>query len=207
VFSEGALTREKTLKVKEFLGDLARTVDAEDAALEEEEQAIAEAQSEKPHAKTGTATELRPGMEVFAGKAKRRGVLARLDKKSPAGNTWIVEIGSLKVRFPERELVPIAASSRPKPVTTTVDLAASSAACFELNLRGMRLDEAMEALRDQVDAAVLQGLGAFSVIHGTGEGILQKGVHDWLKKEPAVADYHFSRPELGGFGRTEVILK
>jgi DNA mismatch repair protein MutS2 len=71
----------------------------------------------------------------------------------------------------------------------------------------MRLDEALEALRRQTDAAVLNGLGTFSVIHGTGEGILQKGVHDWLKKEPSVADFYFSRPELGGFGRTEVVLR
>ncbi|MCL2600205.1 MAG: endonuclease MutS2, partial [Treponema sp.] len=39
---EGEVTREKTLKVKEFLGELARTVEAEDAALEAEKQAIAE---------------------------------------------------------------------------------------------------------------------------------------------------------------------
>ncbi|GHV54377.1 hypothetical protein AGMMS49579_14820 [Spirochaetia bacterium] len=65
----------------------------------------------------------------------------------------------------------------------------------------------MEALRRQIDAAVLGGLHEFAVIHGKGEGILQKGVHDYLKKESAVADYYFSRPELGGFGRTEVILK
>jgi DNA mismatch repair protein MutS2 len=203
------LSREKTLKVKEFLGELARTVDEEDAALEEEEQAIAKAQrhAETPGAGSGMAAELSPGMEVFAGASRRRGVLMRIDKKSSAGNTWIVEIGSLKIRFPERELILAAASSRPKPVTTTVDLAASPAACFELNLRGMRLEEAIETLRCQVDAAVLHGLGAFSVIHGTGEGILQKGVHDWLKKEPSVANYYFSRPELGGFGRTEVILK
>ena len=71
----------------------------------------------------------------------------------------------------------------------------------------MRLAEALEAMRRQTDAALLCGLKNFSVIHGTGDGILQKGVHGWLKEEPAVADYFFSRPELGGFGRTEVVLK
>jgi DNA mismatch repair protein MutS2 len=45
------------------------------------------------------------------------------------------------------------------------------------------------------------------VIHGKGEGILRKGVHDFLKKDPRVSDFFFSRPEAGGFGRTEVILK
>jgi DNA mismatch repair protein MutS2 len=55
--------------------------------------------------------------------------------------------------------------------------------------------------------AVLQSLKVFSVVHGKGDGILQKGVHQWLKQESAVADYYFSSPEMGGFGRTEVILK
>jgi DNA mismatch repair protein MutS2 len=71
----------------------------------------------------------------------------------------------------------------------------------------MRLDEALDALRRQIDAAVLTGMKEFSVIHGKGDGILQKGVQDYLKQESAVADYYFSRPELGGFGRTEVVLK
>ena len=69
------------------------------------------------------------------------------------------------------------------------------------------MDEALESLRRQIDAALLYGLREFAVVHGKGDGILQKGVHQWLKQEPAVADYYFSRPELGGFGRTEVILK
>jgi DNA mismatch repair protein MutS2 len=199
---EGELTREKTLKVKEFLSDLARTVDAEDAALEEEERAIAGEQ------KTNTSTEFAPGMEVFAGAHKRRGILIRLDKKSPAGNTWIVEIGSLKISFPERELVPAVPSPAPlKPLISTVDIDASSAARAEVNLCGMRLEEACETLRRQVDMALLHGLREFAVIHGKGDGILQKGVHQWLKQEGAVADYYFARPEMGGFGRTEVIWK
>jgi DNA mismatch repair protein MutS2 len=71
----------------------------------------------------------------------------------------------------------------------------------------MRLEEAKDTLRRQIEAASLSGLKTFAVIHGTGSGILQKGIHDYLKKDPAVADYYFSRPEIGGFGRTEVILK
>jgi DNA mismatch repair protein MutS2 len=205
---EGEMTREKTLKVKEFLGELARTVDAENAALEEEEQAIADTwRDETAETKTG-AVEFIPGMEVFAGAAKRRGVLVRQDKKSSAAHTWIVEIGSLKISFPERELIPAAPSRLPTmPLISTVDFAAPPAVRSEINLCGMRLEEALETLRRQVDMAVLQSLKTFSVVHGKGDGILQKGVHQWLKQEPVIADYYFSSPEMGGFGRTEVILK
>ena len=111
------------------------------------------------------------------------------------------------MRFPEQELIPIAKNSPLKPFPASVDLADLPVVKSELNLRGMRMEEAAEALRRQIDAALLHGLREFSVIHGTGDGILQKGVHDILKEENAVADYYFSRPELGGFGRTEVILR
>jgi DNA mismatch repair protein MutS2 len=201
------LSHEKTLKVKEFLNELAQTVEAENAALDEEERAIAK-ERRGPDNVEEAAASLSPGMEVLAGESKRRGVLVRLDKKSPSGNNWIVEIGSLKISFPERDIVPAAPSrKRPKPLVAQVDLAAAPAARAEINLCGMRLEEALEALRRQTEASMLAGLKTFAVIHGKGDGILQKGVHEWLKQDPFVADYYFSHPELGGFGRTEVVLK
>ena len=213
---EGEITREKTLKVKDFLGELAGVVEAEAVALEAEKRAIAEEQrsTEAPPGGGGTGTATLvfvPGMEVFAGDSKRRGTLVRKDKKSHAGksvdSTWIVEIGSLKISFPESELAPAAPSPPPKPQIASVDYASSPSARPEINLRGMRMEEALEALRRQIDAAVLCELKTFSVVHGKGDGILQKGVHNQLKREPAVADYFFSHPELGGFGRTEVVLR
>ena len=143
---------------------------------------------------------------MYIGESRRRGVLVRRDKKSPAGTTWVVATGSLKASFPERELSPAAPAQR-QPVTATVDLAAAADVRAEVNLRGMRMEEALDVLRRQTDAAALHGLKHFSVVHGKGDGILQKGVHEWLKQEPAVAEYYFSRPELGGFGRTEVVLR
>jgi len=77
----------------------------------------------------------------------------------------------------------------------------------ELRLLGMRLEEALQTLARQVEAAALGGLWAFSVIHGKGNGVLQRGVHEFLQTEPLVEDFYFAPPELGGFGRTEVILK
>jgi DNA mismatch repair protein MutS2 len=201
------ISREQMLKVKGFLNELAQTVEAENAALDEEERAIAKERRRADNAGE-TAASFAPGMEVLAGESGRRGVLVRLDKKTAVGNTWIVEIGSLKISFPERELVPAAASRKPaKPPAVQVDFAEVPTARAEINLCGMRLEEALDTLRRQTEASMLCGLKTFAVIHGKGDGILQRGVHDWLKKDPFVADYYFSHPELGGFGRTEVVLK
>jgi DNA mismatch repair protein MutS2 len=209
---EGELDREKTRKVKGFLEDLARTVEAEGAALDEEEGLIArEARLLESGGVMRTSTEsaaFAPGLEVFAGSQKRRGRILRLDKKNASGSFWIVETGSLKISFPEKDLVPAPPSANAlKPAIAQADLDSRSRPVFELKLLGMRLDEALEALRRQIDAAALSGMKEFSVVHGKGDGILQKGVQEYLRNDPAVGDYYFSRPELGGFGRTEVILR
>jgi len=212
---EGEVNREKTLKVKGFLNDLAHNAEIESAALDEEERLVREQflKTQKGGEENDSALNseaksetFAPGTEVFVGASKQRGVIVRADKKSTTGNSWIVKTGSLKISFPENELVPAAPVNIKKSSSWEVEYN-SGEAVFELKLLGMRLGEATEALRRQIDAAVLSGLKNFSVIHGMGTGILQKGIHDYLKNDPAVADYYFARPELGGFGRTEVVLR
>ena len=218
---EGELTREKTLKVKEFLRDLEQNATGAGAAIDEERRALLDAQQniaaesatedadkassgKAKRAKPRSKPRVMPGAEVLAGEYQRRGTVLRADKKG----SWIVEIGSLKISFQEQELIPLTPSTEAKkPIISTPDLVSSANPQFELSLRGMRMEEALETLRHQLDAAVLSGLGSFSVVHGKGDGILQKAVHDFLKTQSVVADYYFSRPEHGGFGRTEVALK
>ncbi|MCL2608422.1 MAG: endonuclease MutS2 [Treponema sp.] len=205
---EGEIDREKTLKVKEFLGELERNARAEKALLDAQKQELArESRKEKVRTKPREALPLAVGMEVLAGEPGRRGTLLRRGKKSGGEDTWLVGIGALRISFPESLIAPAKPSAKPKPQIAGVDYARPPQASLEIDLRGMRLEQALEALRRQTDAAVLCGLRTFSVIHGTGDGILQKGVHDRLKTERAVADYFFSHPELGGFGRTEVVLR
>jgi DNA mismatch repair protein MutS2 len=214
---EGELSPDKTRKVKDFLSDLERTVIAEGTDLENEGEALARERLRLEGEPSGEAGDgitgkpgpgpvgpIGPGTEVLAGSFRRRGTVLRAGRKG----AWIVEIGSLRMSLEERELTPVRPSPEErKPLIAQADLAGDTRAQFELKLRGMRLEEALESLRRQIDAAQLSGLRAFSVIHGKGDGILQQGVHEFLKGAPEVADYYFSRPELGGFGRTEVILK
>jgi DNA mismatch repair protein MutS2 len=212
---EGELTREKTLKVKEFLSELEASAQREDSGLEQEERILAEERrrlenGDTPPAGGERAAPFAAGTEVLAGASRLRGRVLRLDKKAAGTKPahWIVETGSLKVSFPETELIALAPSRKEqKPLIARPDLASPAGAQMEISLRGMRLEEALEALRRQIDGAVLAGLHSFAVIHGKGEGILQKGVHEYLGNDGAVADYYFSRPEMGGFGRTEVVLK
>ena len=77
---------------------------------------------------------------------------------------------------------------------------------FELRLLGMRYEEAIKALEHQIDLCCIHSFRNFSVIHGKGSGILQQGVMDYLSHCPAVKEFHYARPEEGGFGKTFVEL-
>jgi DNA mismatch repair protein MutS2 len=147
---------------------------------------------------------------VLIGEQRKRGTIVRLDKKIPSGNIWLVEAGDMKISFPEKDLIPLPQKEKKSnhpAAGWAAEISSQADLRVELNLRGMRMEEALLALRRQIDGAVIAGLKEFSVVHGKGDGILQKGVHEYLKGESVVADYYFSRPEMGGFGRTEVILK
>ena len=204
---EGEVTREKTLKVKEFLNEFSRNIEEESAILAEEERAVKDQFMENEAAALAQQPALCPGMEVLAGAAKQRGVIARAGKKTQDGNSWIVKIGSIKLSFPEKELTPAKEKTNSAPSWDAEYAASAASAVYELKLLGMRLEDAKDTLRRQIEAAVLSGLKNFAVIHGKGSGVLQKGIHEYLKEDPAVADYFFARPELGGFGRTEVVLR
>ncbi|MBD5414456.1 MAG: Smr/MutS family protein, partial [Treponema sp.] len=77
---------------------------------------------------------------------------------------------------------------------------------FELRLLGMRAEEALRALEKQIDRCVMQDFKNFSIIHGTGAGVLQQKVRDYLSNCRAVKDFEFAHPEDGGFGKTYVTL-
>ena len=212
---EGELSREKTLKVKDFLAELERATAVEDARFEDAADSVtaearslrneAEQRGENSSSASGNIPrEIAEGVEVFAGPAKRRGVVVRRAKKG----FWVVEIGAMKMTLAERDLIPAAKRPETGRVEIAVaDLAGGNAPAFELNLLGFRLEEALDALSRQLDSAALSGLFEFSVIHGKGDGILQRGVHEFLKKQAMVADYYFARPEEGGYGKTFVSLK
>ncbi len=223
---EGDLTSEKTRGVKDFLSDLAREVEAEEERLdrakaeppvagcaeaEPEEEPEAGLTAGSPRVKGGRAPAaplvVREGAQVLVGSGRKRGLVIRAAKKG----FWVVETESVRLTLPEAQLQPVAEGPAVKP-TVQVELAprgdsGSSRASFELDLRGYRLAEAVDAVEKQVDAASLQGLAMFQILHGTGEGVLGKGVHEYLRNHPAVADYHFARPEEGGYGKTIVRLK
>ena len=76
----------------------------------------------------------------------------------------------------------------------------------EIDVRGMRADEALQAVTYFVDDALVASASRITILHGTGNGILRTLIRQYLATIPAVADYHDELPHLGGTGITVVDL-
>ena len=77
----------------------------------------------------------------------------------------------------------------------------------ELDIRGLRADEATEILTDYLDDAVMVAAGTVTILHGTGTGALKQITRDYLQvlqRNGRIRSYHDGDPDRGGAGLTIV---
>ena len=74
------------------------------------------------------------------------------------------------------------------------------------DLRGLRVDEALDRLVEALDRAASAGRAHFVVIHGIGTGALRRAVREHLAESPYVRRFLAGAPEEGGEGVTTVDL-
>ncbi|PDH52035.1 MAG: hypothetical protein CNE98_05775 [Bacteroidetes bacterium MED-G17] len=70
----------------------------------------------------------------------------------------------------------------------------------ELDIRGLRGDEAMNKVDQWLDEALVLGFGKLKVLHGKGDGILKKLLREHLKNVPHIKKIQYEHVELGGEG-------
>ena len=188
---EGELTKEKIAESKELISEIEKkkeliSKEIENSSLEDD---------------SPVELEIKEGMNILLGEQKIDAVVVRKTKK----DRYIVSTGSMKIEVPAKDIFPSRKKENKVEIKSYVKL--DTKAVFELDLRGMRLEDAVKRLQQQIDTAVLTNFREFSIIHGMGEGILQKGVWDYLQSCSYVKDYSFAHPDQGGFGKTIVFLK
>ena len=76
----------------------------------------------------------------------------------------------------------------------------------DIDVRGMRGDEAIQTVMHFIDDATLIGMSRVRILHGTGNGILRNLIRQYLHTVPAVRDYHDEHIQFGGHGITVVDL-
>ena len=76
----------------------------------------------------------------------------------------------------------------------------------EIDVRGMRVDEALQAVTYFIDDAIQFNAGEVRILHGTGTGALRQSIRQYLDNIPGVEAYRDEHVQFGGAGITVVTL-
>ena len=76
----------------------------------------------------------------------------------------------------------------------------------EIDVRGMRGDEALQTVTYFIDDAIQVGAQQVRILHGTGTGILRQLIREYLRSVPGVRCFHDEHVQFGGAGITVVEL-
>jgi DNA mismatch repair protein MutS2 len=140
----------------------------------------------------GTIVELeREEASVQIGSLRVRAKIAELKKPT---RSEAKELKRRRVSAYQPDAVPEAAT--PKPASPGL----------ELDLRGARVEDAIEKLEEYIDAAYLSGLPFARIIHGKGTGALRRAVQERVRQHPLISKVTAAAPKEGGDGVTVIHL-
>lgn len=120
-------------------------------------------------------------------------------------NEYLVQVGMIKLKAKRNNLQKIKSKSQEVEQVTRFKRTSPSVKP-ELDLRGVRFDDAILKIENYLDSAILAGFPQVSIIHGKGTGALRKGATEYLKTHPNVKSYRLGGQNEGGSGVTVVEL-
>ena len=186
---------ERAAKVRERLGQIAQSLEAEEA-------------TPPPRSEGGAAlASLYIGAPVYVRSLGQVGEIAQL----MGDGRVAVRLGAMRVTVEPHDLEGVkeeAAPPRRPAATGYAHLAREKAAAIatELDLRGSLVEEALEKVDKYLDDATLASVKAVRIIHGKGTGALREAIQSYLAADPRVSAYRLGDPSEGGSGVTVVTL-
>lgn len=130
------------------------------------------------------------------------------------GKNAVIILGDMKTTMPLNRLEAEAAQPKaeaataipvPKMTRAVIDEHRSTFR-HEIDVRGMRGDEALLSVQRFIDDAILMGAGSVRILHGKGNGILRQLIRQYLSGIPNVTDYRDEHVQFGGAGITVVSI-
>ena len=122
-----------------------------------------------------------------------RGISQALEVLSePSGQTGVeVALGSMRIRVSLDEIERRVEAAVPKPATATAvrSPAVGGPAESDLDLRGVRVADALDRLDSFLDKAVLAGLSSVRLVHGVGTGALRSALREHLTRHVLVGSF------------------
>jgi len=140
------------------------------------------------------------------GRSRTLGTAGRIVERSGRTGRVTLETEGARVVVPgdDVEVVPEPPSAPTAADQTAEELRRRAAARVSpsLDLRGERVEAALERLDGYLDEALLAGLDSVAIVHGAGTGALRRAIRDRLSEHPRVRATRSGRREEGGDGTT-----
>ncbi len=165
-------------------------------------------QTEKRELKTEKALILQPGNHVRLKGQSTIGTIIEIQDKNA-----LVAFGQMKstIKLSKIELVSNAQLKKENRKyenlgQTTTDEVRQRKLTFksEIDVRGMRIDEALQAVTYFIDDAVMVGIASVRILHGTGTGALRQMIRQYLGTVYGVKSYRDEHVLFGGAGITVI---
>ena len=179
-------------------------------ATDEEKQLMAAEEEKKRKIEAFRSGPLKVGEKV---KIKSNGMVGEVAMVSDKAVTVIV--GNIKSKMPLDKVERISSNeyksaikAEPRPVSQTVKDSSLSERKLnfkmELDVRGQRVNEALENVMHYIDDAIMLNVSSVRIIHGKGTGALRDEIQRFLKSTPGVESAKDESIQLGGSGVTVV---
>lgn len=130
------------------------------------------------------------------------------------GKHAIVAFGMLKTKVELKKLKKSQAQPKQKSEKSFISRSTSDEMRMrqlnfkqEIDVRGMRADEAIQAVTYFIDDATQFSVRQVRILHGTGTGILKVRIREYLNAIPNVKNYRDEHVQFGGAGITIVELE
>ena len=163
------------------------------------------AQITKPVVNNEIPKKLMPGNEVELLDIGQRGTV--ISPPNADGNVML-QVGIMKITSHISNLKLIKKAEPKKQAQKRYASVLKTASVkTEIDLRGFMLEDALFATEKYLDEAYYAGLEKVTVIHGKGTGVLRKGIHDMLRKNPCVKSFRLGVYGEGEAGVTVVELR
>lgn len=128
-----------------------------------------------------------------------------------SGKKAVVAFGMIKSTVDLSKLERVSANQikKEKKASNTRDLLHERKLNFkqDIDVRGMRGDEALQAVMYFVDDAIQLGVSRIRILHGTGTGALRQVIREYLGSVHGVARFQDEHVQFGGTGITVVDLE
>lgn len=229
---EAQAEKEKTRQAREHLKTFEKKLDQQkesekDAAIEKKMQQIISRKQREAERKARRGEQATQPKEEIKKPQLDEGPLKVGDKvrmkENPdmvgeitlvSGRNVSVAIGSIISRMTASKLERISAQqyrekSRPSSRPST-NFSSASISERRLNfspsidIRGERLDSALEIVMHFIDDATMVGIGQVKILHGKGNGVLREEIRKYLRTVPSVASFKDEDIQMGGAGITVV---